>query len=74
MHVRQFVLGAALAGAWLGFHAGTGLLAVITTIVGAAAGANLGVLTLDLVWGRQVTDRSTETVGTERLVAHPSAG
>jgi hypothetical protein len=49
-------LGAALAGGWLGFHAGTGLLAVITTIVGAAAGANLGVLTLDLVWGRQVRD------------------
>ena len=34
-------MAGALAGAWLGFHAATGLLAVITTIVGAAVGANL---------------------------------
>ena len=65
-------MGASLAGAWLGFHAGTGLLAVITTIVGAAAGANLGVLTLDLVWGRQVRDRSAETVAAEQFAATPS--
>jgi predicted RND superfamily exporter protein/pimeloyl-ACP methyl ester carboxylesterase len=65
-------LGAALAGAWLGFHAGTGLLAVITTIVGAAAGANLGVLTLDLVWGRQVRDRSPETAAAAQFTATPS--
>ena len=65
-------MGAALAGAWLGFHAGTGLLAVITTIVGAAAGANLGVLTLDLVWGRRVRDQSAKTVAAEQFAATPS--
>ncbi len=50
---RRFGLAAslagALAGAWLGYHAGTGLLAVLTTIVGAAVGANLMVLVLDIV-------------------------
>ena len=65
-------MAAALAGAWLGFHAGTGLLAVITTIVGAAAGANLGVLTLDLVWGRQVRVRPAETVAVEQFAPTPS--
>jgi hypothetical protein len=38
----------ALAGAVLGFNATPGLLAVITTIVGAAAGANLGLIALDV--------------------------
>ena len=32
-------LAGALAGAWLGFHAGSGLLAVITTIAGAVVAA-----------------------------------
>jgi uncharacterized membrane protein YdfJ with MMPL/SSD domain/pimeloyl-ACP methyl ester carboxylesterase len=49
---QRFGLGwslvGALAGAWLGFNAGTGLLAVITTIVGAALGANLVLLALDI--------------------------
>ena len=44
-------VGGALVGAFLGFQAGTGLLAVVTTIVGAAVGANLAVLVLD-IWGR----------------------
>ena len=57
-------LGGALAGAWLGFHAGSGLLAVITTIAGAVVAANLGVLTLDLLWARQPRERTVaaETV------------
>src|SRR5438270_9847900 len=40
--------GGALVGAWLGFHATDGLLALITAIVGAAVGANLSLLTLDI--------------------------
>ena len=48
----------ALAGAWLGFHAGTGLLAVVTTIVGAAVGANLAVLSLDIARDREAPDRA----------------
>ena len=57
-------LAGALAGAWLGFHAGSGLLAVITTIAGAVVAANLGVLTLDLLWTRQPRERTVaaETV------------
>jgi pimeloyl-ACP methyl ester carboxylesterase len=47
----------ALAGAWLGFHATTGLLAVITTIVGATVGANLILLVHDIT-----RDRSTRAL------------
>jgi hypothetical protein len=46
----------ALVGAWLGFHATTGLLAVVTTIVGAAVGANLALLLLDIVRGRPAAE------------------
>jgi RND superfamily putative drug exporter len=42
------VLAGALVGAWAGFQAGTGLLAVITTIVGATLGGNLAALVLDI--------------------------
>jgi RND superfamily putative drug exporter len=62
----------ALAGAWLGFHAATGLMAVITTIVGAALGANLAVLALDISSAREVRDRAPET--TEALEVRPSTG
>jgi hypothetical protein len=65
-------LGGALVGAWLGFHASTGLMAVITTIIGAAAGANLSVLALDLVWARPVRRRSAETAAAEQFAATPS--
>jgi pimeloyl-ACP methyl ester carboxylesterase len=41
-------LTGALVGALLGFNATAGLIAVITTIVGAAAGANLGLIALDV--------------------------
>ena len=43
--------GGALVGALLGYHAGTGMLAVFTTIVGAAIGANLPLIVLDIVRG-----------------------
>jgi uncharacterized membrane protein YdfJ with MMPL/SSD domain/pimeloyl-ACP methyl ester carboxylesterase len=45
-------LTGALAGAFLGFYASAGLLAVVTTIVGAAVGANLTLLVFDIVRGR----------------------
>ncbi len=38
----------ALDGAWLGFHATTGVLALVTVIVGAAAGANLTLILFDI--------------------------
>jgi uncharacterized membrane protein YdfJ with MMPL/SSD domain/pimeloyl-ACP methyl ester carboxylesterase len=64
----------ALVGARLGFHTTTGLMAVITTIVGAAVGANLTLLALDISWGRQVRDRPPETIAKETLEARPVTG
>jgi pimeloyl-ACP methyl ester carboxylesterase len=49
-------LGGALAGAWLGFHAGTDLLAILTAIVGAIAGANLALVVLDVVRERRAAE------------------
>jgi TAP-like protein len=49
-------LTGALAGAFLGFYASVGLLAVVTTIVGAAVGANLTLLVLDIVQARSVVE------------------
>ncbi len=46
-------MGGALVGAWLGFRAGTDLLALITAIVGAAAGSNLAVILLDIAEARR---------------------
>jgi hypothetical protein len=64
--------GGALVGAWLGFHAATGLMAVITTIIGAAVGGNLTVLALDISWAPQVRERSAGA--RETLEVRPSAG
>ena len=64
--------GGALVGAWLGFHATEGLLAVITTIAGAAVGANLTLIILDIAWDRAVRDRFSETAPTEVVQASPS--
>jgi MFS family permease len=50
----------ALVGAWLGFNAGTGLLALVTSIVGAALGANLALLALD-IWGGRVVEADVKT-------------
>jgi hypothetical protein len=61
-------------GARLGFNATEGLLAVITTIVGAAAGGNLALLALDIAWDWLVRDRFAATHAKESLEARPSAG
>jgi TAP-like protein len=45
--------GGALLGAWLGFHATGGLLALVTAIIGAAVAANLILLVLDIAWDRK---------------------
>ena len=50
-------IGGALVGAWLGFHATAGLLALVTAIVGAAAGANLILIALDISWDRSKRSR-----------------
>ena len=69
--------GGALIGAWLGFNvtsAGFGYLAPFVAIVGATLGANLALLSLDIVWDRQARDRLAATEAGEALEASPSAG
>jgi len=44
--------GGALLGAWLGFHVASGLLALLTAIAGAVAGANLLLILLDMSLAR----------------------
>jgi hypothetical protein len=64
----------ALAGAWLGFHATSDLMALLTAIVGGTAGANLILVALDIAWDRQARARFVETRSTEPLEARPSIG
>jgi hypothetical protein len=66
--------GCALVGAWVGFHAATGLATVLTTIVGAALGANLAVLSLDIARDREAPDRAEESRAQETLAVRPSTG
>ena len=54
-------MGGALVGAWLGFNAATGMLALLTTIVGAAAGGNLTLLGLDIAGDRSARDSRADT-------------
>ncbi len=65
------VAGGALIGARLGFNATEGLFAVVTTIVGAAAGGNLTLLALDIAWDQQVRDRFASTNAKDTVEAHP---
>jgi len=66
--------GGALVGAWLGFHATHDLFALITAIAGAAAGANLILLALDISSARQVRDRLVGTSPKQTLKAGHSTG
>jgi hypothetical protein len=58
-------------GAWLGFNVSSGLFAVLLTIVGATAGANLIVLVLDI--RRDRAAREAAAVATPRAVTEASA-
>ena len=62
------------SAAWLGFNAAADMLALLTTIAGAAAGSNLAVILLDIAWDRQGRDRYATAEATETLEAHPSVG
>jgi pimeloyl-ACP methyl ester carboxylesterase len=57
--------GGALIGAWLGFNATAGLLALITSILGAAAAANLALIAYDVSRGRSARSAAT--------IRHPAA-
>ena len=64
----------ALVGAWLGFNAIEGIVAILTAIVGAAVGGNLPLLALDIAWDGQARDRFARANSNESLEARPSAG
>jgi hypothetical protein len=66
--------GGALLGAWLGFNATDGLAALLTTIVGATAAANLLLMALDMAWDRQARDRFAEAEAKEAMEPRPSIG
>ena len=66
-------MASALVGAWLGFHTMSGLLAVITTIVGAAVAANLTLIVLDIAYERSVREGVVAKNAGE-AVARPSTG
>ena len=53
-------MGGAVVGAWLGFHSTEDLLALITTIVGAAVGADLVLIALDIARDRSGRPRTGE--------------
>jgi pimeloyl-ACP methyl ester carboxylesterase len=60
-------VGGALVGGWLGFNATAGMLALLTTVAGAAVGGNLTILALDIAWDRSVRDRAAEPVAPPAL-------
>jgi hypothetical protein len=64
----------ALVGGWLGFGVTEDMVAVFTTIAGAALGGNLALLALDIAWDRQAHDRFAETGAVEALQARPTTG
>ena len=66
----------ALVGGWLGFNATEGLLALITTIVGATVGANLVLIVLDMTSERSIAGRLArdgEATAPARHGADPAA-
>ena len=63
-----------LVGAWLGFHAGADLLALVTAIVGAVAGTNLALILLDISMARSARQRLAAADAREIMQASPSTG
>jgi pimeloyl-ACP methyl ester carboxylesterase len=67
-------MACALVGAWLGFAVVDGLASLLTTIAGAAVGANLALVLLDITWARRAEDRLPSHDATETLAASPTTG
>lgn len=61
--------GGALVGAWLGFHAVDGLFALVTSVLGAVAGANAVLLAIDIAWDWQARERFAAVSPNESLEA-----
>jgi pimeloyl-ACP methyl ester carboxylesterase len=54
-------IAGALLGGWFGFHSTSGLFALVTSILGAAAGANLTLIVFDISWERSLRGRLATT-------------
>jgi ethanolamine transporter EutH len=68
-------MAGALVGAWLGFNATADLKALLTTIVGATAGANLAVILIDVARERSARARRARSEATSsqfEAAAEPS--
>jgi hypothetical protein len=50
-------MSGAVIGAWLGFNATSGFFVILSSIVGAAVGANLILLAIDITWDRSNRSR-----------------
>jgi hypothetical protein len=61
-------------GAWLGFNVTDGLLALVTTIAGAAVGGNLLLVVRDMASARRVRERVADSSMQETLDARPLTG
>ncbi len=66
-------MGGALVGGWLGFHSTAGILTIITMIVGAAVGANLILIILDISRARS-DRRIAPSVPVVQLAGEPVHG
>jgi hypothetical protein len=67
-------IGAGLVGAWLGFNATEGFVALASTIAGAAVAGNLALLVLDTVRDRRARDRVIDTTAKEMVAARTGTG
>ena len=56
-------------GAWLGLQRHGRMLALITTVAGAAVGGNLTVLALDIAWDGRLAERVAEPLAPPALAS-----
>ena len=61
----------ALLGGWLGFTATSGLFAIVTTTIGAAAGGNLALIAVSLVRGRSARGHGNDPAATYAVAPAP---
>ena len=66
-------IAGALLGGWLGFTAASGLFAVVTTTIGAAAGGNLALIAVSLVRERSARGHGNDPAATYALAPAPGS-
>ena len=66
-------IAGALLGGWLGFTAASGLFALVTTTIGAAAGGNLALIAVSLVRERSARGHGNDPAATYALAPAPGS-